>query len=43
MTELTPYNVFETIKDNFIELSKGIIESKGENQGFQKKDIIDDD
>ena len=43
MTELTPYNVFETIKDNFIELSKDIIESKDENQGFQKKDIIDDE
>ena len=43
VTDLTPYNVFETIKDNFIELSQDLIERTRENQGFQKKDIIDEE
>ena len=43
VTDLTPYNVIQTIKDNFIELSRDIIERTKENQEFQKKDIIDDD
>ena len=43
VTGLTAYNVIQTIKERFIELSKDIFEKTNENPKFQKEDIIDDE
>ena len=43
VTDLTPFNVIQTIKERFIELSKDIIVKTNENPKFRKDDIIDDE